>query len=173
VKGIHHSGELWKVITTRVNCSYMQHICISCGSVPRVSLVWRHETPPYRGCTAGEKLQWMKFFWLSFQSSGRSNVMHTGTAFCFHTPYNTRFLLIPTRTRSHLSYTYDSHVTVSLFSAVDQTLSWTKVIVMWWLSTVLVTATWQLLFIQVQKCNLVKKLQMPAQYYGWSYLLNF
>ena len=38
---------------------------------------------------------------------------------------------------------------VSLFSVVDQTLSWTKVIAMWWLSTVLVTATWHSSFIVI------------------------
>ena len=116
--------------TTQVNCSYTQHICITCGWVPRVSLMWRHETPPYRGCTAAEKLQWMKFFWLSFQSSGHSNFMYTGIAFCFRTPYNTGFLLIPASTCNHQTYIYSSHlILVSLFSMVDQTLSWTKVII--------------------------------------------
>ena len=133
----------------------MQHICISCGWVPRVSLVWRHETPPYRGCTAMNEVLMAIVSVIS--KSCCSNFMHTGIALCFRTPYNTGFLLIPASTCNHQTYIYSSHlILVSLFSAVDQTLSWTKVIVMWWLSTVLVTATWQSFIVIQQERNLGK-----------------
>ena len=61
--------------------------------------------------------------------SCRSNFMHTGIALCFCTPYNTGFLLIHARTCNHQTYIYSSRlILVSLFSAVNQTLSWTKVV---------------------------------------------
>jgi len=44
-----------------------------------------------------EKLQWLKFLAVVsvISKSSCSNFMHTGTAFCFHTPYSTGFSFHP------------------------------------------------------------------------------
>ena len=145
-----------------MNCSYnyacstyVYHVgecqgSVSCGGMKRLHT---EAAQQLRNCN-----EWNSLAIISVISkSCCSTFMHTGIALCFHTPYNSGFLLIPASTCSHQTYIYSSHlILVSLFSAVNQTLSRTKVSVMWWLSTVLVTATWKSSFIaiQVQECNL-------------------